>query len=59
MNKKKNDLLTAYEPAEELGIHYNTLYRYAIEGQIPAKKVFKRWWFKKSDIEAIKKSFYE
>ena len=46
------EVMDIRECAEYLGISPDTLYRYAMEGFIPAFKLGNRWRFKKSVIDA-------
>lgn len=46
-----DDIMTIREVAQFLRMTEKSLYRYALEGQIPAFKVGGAWRFRKSQIE--------
>lgn len=44
-------VLTAREVAEELGVHYQTLRSYIIDGQLQAVKRGNRWFIRRSWVD--------
>lgn len=47
----QNDILTVKDVAEYLKIAQKTVYKFAVNNEIPAFKVGKAWRFKKADID--------
>jgi len=47
------DLLTLYEAADRLGVHYMTAYRYVRTGRLPAVKVGAEWRVRPSDLSSL------
>lgn len=48
------DILSPAEAAELVGVHEDTLKRWAKQGRIPAIRTPSGWWrFRRSDIEAL------
>ena len=47
------DSLTLHEVADELGVHYMTVYRYVRLGYLPAEKEGGSWRVKRSDLDAF------
>lgn len=41
------------EVAETTGLHYNTIYRKVVSGEIPAVRVGSRWLISKKNLEAM------
>lgn len=46
-------LLTLYEAAEQLGVHYMTVYRYVRTGRLPGRKVGVEWRIDPRDLAAF------
>lgn len=46
--------LTLHEVAEELGVHYMTVYRYVRLGYLPAAKVGASWQVRRADLDDFK-----
>src|SRR4051812_4097829 len=42
--------LTLYEAAEQLGVHYMTVYRYVRTGRLPGRKVGAEWRIEPGDL---------
>ena len=47
--------LTLPEAAEELGVHYMTVYRYVRTGRLPAKRVGGTWQIAPADLELVRR----
>jgi MerR family transcriptional regulator, light-induced transcriptional regulator len=47
--------LTLPEAAEELGVHYMTVYRYVRTGQLPAERVGGSWRVERSELENLRR----
>ncbi len=47
-------LLSLKEAAEDLGVHYMTVYRYVRLGMLPARKEGAAWVVERSDVDALK-----
>ena len=47
--------LTLPEAAEELGVHYMTVYRYVRTGQLPAERVGGAWRVERADLENFRR----
>lgn len=47
------EILTAYEVADTLGVHRNTVLRYIKENQLKAVKVGKKYVINKADLDAF------
>ncbi len=45
--------LTLYEAAEQLGVHYMTVYRYVRTGRLPGRKVGAEWRIEPRDLAAF------
>jgi excisionase family DNA binding protein len=50
-----NETLTLKELAEILGIHYSTIRRHVKEGNIPVKKIGRKYFFLKADLPGLMK----
>ncbi len=48
----RDDVLTAAEAAELLGLPRSTLYDYADRGLLPARQIGRRWIFRRSLLDA-------
>lgn len=44
---------TAHEVAEQLGVHYQTLRKYILAGELKAVKRGNRWFIRRSWVEAF------
>lgn len=44
-------VLTAHQVAEEIGVHYQTLRKYILGGQLKAAKRGNRWFIRRSWLE--------
>jgi excisionase family DNA binding protein len=44
-------VLTAHETAEALGVHYQTVRRYIMSGELKAAQHGRRWFIRQSSIE--------
>ena len=53
-----DEILTLYEAADYLKMHWQTLREKAVRGEIPAAKPAKQWVFIKSDLVSYLRSFY-
>lgn len=56
MSKEKDrdgDYMTPAEVAERFRCSRRTVYRYIASGRIPARKPFKTWLIKRSDLDAL------
>jgi len=49
--RSPDDLITLYEAAERLGVHYMTAYRYVRTGRLPGHKVGAEWRVEPADLE--------
>ena len=47
--------LTLRQAAEELGVHYMTVYRYVRTGQLPAERVGGAWRVGRADLERVRR----
>ncbi len=47
--------LTLPQAAEELGVHYMTVYRYVRTGQLPAERVGGAWRVDRADLELVRR----
>ena len=45
-----NGCLTLAEAAQELGVHYMTVYRYVRTGRLPARQVAGEWQIEPADL---------
>ncbi len=52
-SRPPTDLLTLYEVAERLGVHYMTVYRYVRTGRLDGHKVGVEWRVDPNDLEAF------
>ena len=52
-SRPPTDLLTLYEVAERLGVHYMTVYRYVRTGRLDGHKVGVEWRVDPDDLEAF------
>ena len=48
-----DDLITLYEAAERLGVHYMTVYRYVRTGRLPGRKVGVEWRVDLADLDTF------
>ena len=48
--KKEKNFLTLYEAADRLGLHYNTIRRYVMEGKLQAQKLGTRYYVNPADL---------
>lgn len=55
-NSEFPQILSMYEAAELLDVHYTTVSRWTIEGRLPHKKIGKVYNFRKSDILEFKEA---
>jgi excisionase family DNA binding protein len=44
-------VLTAHQVADEIGVHYQTLRKYILDGQLKAAKRGNRWFIRRSWVE--------
>ncbi|NCZ93418.1 MAG: helix-turn-helix domain-containing protein [Actinobacteria bacterium] len=48
--------ISLHDVADELGVHYMTVYRYVRQGLLPATKRGRTWYVAPSDVEAFRSS---
>jgi len=53
-DRPADGLLTLYEAAEQLGVHYMTVYRYVRTGRLPGRKVGVEWRVEPDDLAAFR-----
>lgn len=46
-------VITAQQAADEVGVHYQTLRRYVLSGELKAVKRGNRWFIRRSWLEAF------
>ncbi|MGZ4704804.1 MAG: B12-binding domain-containing protein, partial [Acidimicrobiales bacterium] len=49
-DRPADGLITLYEAAEQLGVHYMTVYRYVRTGRLPGRKVGVEWRVEPDDL---------
>ena len=47
-------MLSVYEVAEQLGVHFRTIIRWIKEGKLKGVKVGKQWKISKEELERVK-----
>ncbi len=53
-NRPADGPITLYEAAEQLGVHYMTVYRYVRTGRLPGRKVGAEWRVEPDDLAAFR-----
>ena len=53
MTSSPDGLVTLYEAADQLGVHYMTVYRYVRTGRLPGRKVGVEWRVEPADLAAF------
>ena len=52
-DRPADGLITLYEAAERLGVHYMTVYRYVRTGRLPGRKVGAEWRVDPADLAVL------